>query len=88
MQFCRLTAVRVTDTTNGSPDARASSHGFRLVSTYCFYTTPARIWLTRIWINAYSKARKAPTYYNLLFVYLSLQAPNGGVYQRLGPPRA
>ena len=27
MQFCRLTAVRITDTTNGSPDARASSHG-------------------------------------------------------------
>ena len=25
MQFCRLTAVRMTDTTNGSPDARASS---------------------------------------------------------------
>ena len=84
MQFCRLTAVRMTDTTNGSPDARASSHGSGwsqlTVSTQPLhgYGWPGYgLMLTR---------RPEKRQRNPLFVYLSLQAPNGGCIKDLVPP--
>ena len=84
MQFCRLTAVRMTDTTNGSPDARASSHGSGwsqlTVSTQPLhgYGWPGYgLMLTR---------RPEKRQRNPLFVYLSLQATNGGCIKDLVPP--